>query len=575
MITNHEVARQLEEIAEVLELKEDSSFRIRAYQRAARLIESLEEPLTQIRARGVLQELPGIGEAMAAKIEELLDTGHMQRHDALVAEFPPGVLALLQVPGIGPRTAHTLHDLLGITNLAELEAAARAGRIRSLKGFGAKTEAKILESLERLHQRSERLPLAQAYPLAQQIIAQLRAQAPVREIAAAGSLRRMCDTVGDLDLLVTSADPARVMQAVTELPQVRDVLLSGPTKTTIRTEIGLQVDVRVVAPDDFGAALQYFTGSKDHNVKLRTYAVGQGFKLSEYGIFRAETGERIGGRTEEEMYRLLGMPWIPPELREDRGEIEAALVGQLPDLVTERALRGDLHTHTEWSDGRTSIRAMADAARARGYEYLAICDHSIGLGIAHGLTPERLRAQLREIRALNAELDGFTLLAGSEVDIRRDGSLDFPDELLAELDLCVASVHSAFGLSEEEQTARVLTALENPYLDILGHPTGRLIGSRDPLRLDMMQILAAAAQRGVALEVNSWPDRLDLSDGHILLARQLGAKLVIDTDAHAPEHLDIVHFGVAIARRGWTTPSDILNTRPLSELRASLRRHRG
>ncbi len=573
MATNYDVARIFLEIAEVLELQGRDPFRIRAYQQAARTILALDEPLEQIRARGELEALPGVGESLAAKINEILDTGHLRQHDELVQAFPPGVIAMMQIPGVGPRTAETLYRSLHINSIEELERAAQEQRIRKLPGFGAKTEANILQSIQRMQRQRSRIPLARAYPLAQQILEALQQRAPVEAIAAAGSLRRMREDIGDIDILVTSDDPAAVMSEVTRLPLVRQVLLTGTTKTTVLTDVGLQVDVRVVAPENFGAALQYFTGSKEHNIKLRTLAVRKGYKLSEYGIFRADTGERIGGRTEEEMYRPLGVRMYPPELREDRGEIELGLEGKMPDFVEVEDVRGDLHVHTDWSDGHASIRDMALAARARGLEYMAISDHSPARGIAHGLSVERLRRQIREIRQLNRQLEGITILTSSEVDIRRDGTLDFPDEVLAELDLCIGSVHSAFGLSEEEQTQRLVTAMQNPYLDIIGHPTGRLIGSRDPINLDMRAVLHEAARRGVAMEVNSWPERLDLNDVHILQARELRVLLVINTDAHAPEHFSNVAFGVAMARRGWATPADVLNTLPLKLFLPRLRRY--
>jgi len=573
MVTNDDVGRILTEMAEVLELRGEDPFRIRAYQNAARTVLGLSEPLREIRARGELQELPGIGERMAAKIEEILDTGRLRQHDELMREFPPGVMEMMRVPGIGPRTAETLYEQLGITNIDELERTAQEGRIRQLRGFGVKSEENILLNIERARRTTARVPLARAFPLAQQIIKELKRTAPVTEIAAAGSLRRMKEDIGDIDILATSNNPGAVMAAFTHLPEVQRVIAAGPTKTTILTDIGLQVDVRVVEPESFGAALQYFTGSKAHNVKLRTLAIRLGYKLSEYGIFRADTGERIGGHDEEDMYRPLGIVMYPPELREDRGEIELGRQGVVPDFVEVGDIRGDLHVHTDWSDGRAPIREMVLSARARGYEYVAISDHSLGRGIANGLTVERLRGQIREIRALNDAIDSITILAAAEVDIRRDGTLDYPDDVLAELDLCIGSVHSAFGLSASDQTERLLRAMRNPYLDIIGHPTGRLIGARDPIGLDMRRLMTAAAERGVAMEVNSWPERLDLNDEHVLLARELGVPLVIDTDAHAPEHYELIFYGVATARRGWAVPADILNTLPLKRFLTRLRRN--
>ncbi|MHB9129489.1 MAG: DNA polymerase/3'-5' exonuclease PolX [Armatimonadota bacterium] len=573
MVTNYDVGRIFMEIAEALELQGGDTYRIRAYQNAARTILSLDEPLADLRARGELLSLPGIGESLAAKIEEILDTGHLRQHDELMDRFPPGVVAMMSVPGIGPRTAETLYHELGITSIEELERTAQEHKIRKLRGFGEKTEQNVLQSLQRMHRQRARIPLARAYPLAQQIIRTLRKTAPVTDIEVAGSLRRMREDIGDIDILVTSDDPVAVMQAVTRMPMVQQVLLTGPTKTTVFTDLGIQVDIRVVEPENFGAALQYFTGSKEHNVKLRTIGIQKGYKLSEYGIFRTSTNERIGGRHEEDMYRPLGILMYPPELREERGEIEMGLEGVMPDFIDVKDIRGDLHVHTDWSDGRTPMREMVMAAREHGYQYLAISDHSVGRGIANGLTPERLRQQIREIRKLNNEIDGITILAASEVDIRRDGTLDFPDDLLAELDLCIASIHSAFGLSEADQTERMIRVMQNPYVDIIGHPTGRLIGSRDPINLNMPMVLRAAKDLNVAMEVNSWPERLDLNDVHIMAAREAGVKLVIDTDAHAPEHYDLIKFGVATARRGWAEPGDVLNSLPLKQLLPRLRRY--
>jgi len=571
MLANDDIARIFQEIAEIMELRGDDVFRVRAYLNAARVIDGLAEPLAEIRARGELRKIKGIGEKITAKIEEMLDTGRLRKHDELAAEFPAGVRAMMAVPGVGPRKAGMLYRELGITSIDELERAAKEGLIRALRGFGEKSEAEILEGIARLHRRTGRIPLARAYPLAGEIIACLRAAALIHDIEPAGSLRRMREDIGDIDILVTSDDPAAVMAAVARLPMAREVLLTGPTKTSIVTVYGLQVDVRVVEPENFGAALQYFTGSKEHNVKLRTLASRMGFKLSEYGIFR-DSGERLGGRTEEEMYRPLGIAMFPPELREDRGEIELGLRGIVPEFIQAADIRGDLHVHTDWSDGRATLEEMARAARERGYAYLGIADHSSGRG--GGLTIERLREQMRQIRALNETLDGITLLRAAEVDIRRDGTLDFPDDVLAELDLCIASVHSSFNLPEGEQTARVLKALDNPFVDLLGHPTGRLIGEREPLNLNIRRIMEAEAERGVAMEINSWPERLDLNDDHILLARELGVPLMINTDSHAAHHLAQIRFGAATARRGWAEPKDVLNTLPLEQFLSRLRRNR-
>jgi len=568
-MTTHHIARVFAEIGQLLELKGENVFKIRAYERAAQTIRALGEDLAAVRARDGLLDLPGIGKELAAKIGELLDTGKCKAHQELLKEFPPGLLAMMEIPEVGPKSVKFLYDTLGIDSVEKLEAAAQAGHLRDLKGFGAKTEANILKGIERLRKHHERTPLGMAYPLAMEFIARLRKKAPVTQISHAGSLRRMCETIGDLDILVSSNKPAEVMDAFTALDLVEEVIAKGDTKSSIITELGMQVDLRVVPDDSFGAALQYFTGSKQHNIHLREIAVKKGLKLSEWGVFRVKGAKetRIGGKTEQELYDAVGVPMMPPELREDRGEIEAALAGTLPDLITVKDIRGDCHTHTTASDGKSTLAEMAAAAKARGYKYLAICDHSQSARVANGLDAARLRRQIKDIRAFNQQHgDGFTVLAGSEVNILRDGALDFPDDLLDDLDFVVASVHDNFKLDRSVQTTRIVRAMENPRVCVIGHPTGRLIGRRDPYDVDMDYIIAAAKHAGCALELNSFPDRLDLNDAHCRMAKDAGVPFFIDTDAHAVEHFALIDYGIATARRAWLEPRDVLNTRPLPQL---------
>ena len=573
-MNNQQIARVLAEIADVLEIREENPFKIRAYQRAAQTIRSLPEELSSLRQRGPLTAIAGIGKSIAEKIEELLDTGESRFHRELLAEFPPSLVELLRIPELGPKTVALLHRELEIDSVEELERAARAGRLRDLRGMGQKTEENILHGIERMRQHAKRMPLSAADPHAEHLIALLRERAPVDRIEFAGSLRRMCEDIGDIDILVTSDDPEAVMQAFLSLPDVIEVVGTGATKSSVITDLGVQVDLRVLEPDDFGAAWQYFTGSKQHNIHLRELAVKRGIKISEYGVFEAKTDRRLAGRTEEEVYAALEMPCPPPEIREDTGEIELMLKGVLPPLIKEADLRGDLQMHTRASDGRDTIEGMAEAARAFGYEYIGITDHSKSRAIAKGLHEEDLLKQVETIRSLNRRVEGITVLAGIECDIKRDGDLDYDDDILAQLDYVIAAVHSGFKMEEQAMTQRIVTALANPYVDIFGHPTGRIIGERDPYALDIEALMQAALEHGVALEINAFPDRLDLKDVHARRARELGIPLAINTDAHAPEHLPLIRYGIATARRAWASRDDVLNTRPLPELLKSLRRNR-
>jgi DNA polymerase (family 10) len=567
-MTNKEIADILTQIGDMLDILGENRFKVIAYRRAAENILNLGRDLRAYWQAGTLQELQGIGPAIADKIDEMLTTGRLEYYERLQDQVPAGVVSLLEIPDVGPKTAKLLWESLGLQSVPDVEAAARSGRLRELPGLGARSEAKILAGIEALYRRSDRIPLGSAWPVATGLLAQLEADCPqVLDTAVAGSLRRMRATIGDVDLLAASEAPAAVMRAFAALPRVAEVVLSGQTKTTVRLHDSLQVDLRVLEPQHWGAALQYFTGSQAHNVRLRELAQKQGLSLSEYGFKQPDGGEILCPE-EEEVYGMLGLPWIPPELREDRGEIQAALAGELPHLIERHQIRGDLHAHTDWSDGAASLEEMADAARALGYSYLVISDHTQSLGVAGGLGAEEIRAQRAEIDALNTKWDDFFLLQGCELEIKADGSLDFDDELLAGLDLVVASVHTSLRQDREQITGRVLNALANPYVDVIGHPSGRLLGQRDQSAVDLEAVIQAAARTGTALEVNSIPARLDLDDVHVRRAAELGVKIAINSDAHHPDGLENLTYGLATARRGWATAADVLNTYTLDELRS-------
>jgi len=570
-MSNAEIAEVFSQIAGLLEIKGESVFKVRAYEKAAQTIAGLTEGLADLRRLGELRHLPGIGDSIAEKIEELLDAGRCAFREELLKELPAGLLEMLEVPELGPKKVKLLYNTLGLCTVNQLERAAQDGKLRELKGFGEKTEVNILKGIERRRRFSDRAPLARAYPLAEAIVTGLKKQAPVKQIEVAGSLRRMRDTVGDLDILTTSDKPGEVIKVFLKLPQVREVSEKGETKASIITIGGLQVDLRVVPPESFGAALLYFTGSKEHNVKLRELALKQQMRINEYAVSDLATGKRLGGATEEEMYAALKLPWMPPEIREDRGEIEAAQHHKLPRLVEEKDIRGDLHIHSDWSDGTASIPELAREALRRGYEYIAICDHSPAQAIARGLETERLRERNREIEKFRRQFPELTILAGMEVDIRADGALDYPDEILAELDFVIASLHTGWRASEEANTERILKAIANPWVDVIGHPTGRLIGQREAYEVDLEKVFAAAAAAGVALEIDAHPDRLDLKDTHARRAKEVGCKIVIDTDAHRLANLSLMRFGVATARRAWLEPKDILNCLPAKKFLAALR----
>jgi len=575
---NQQVAAIFAAMADILAIQGENYHRIMAYRRAAENVAALGRPLEEVWRAGELETIPGIGETLATKIDELMRTGRLGAYEKLQAQVPAGVVAMLQVPDVGPKRAASFWKELGITSVEALEQAAREGCLRNLPGMGVKSEEKVLAGIEALKRRTDRTLLGVAWPLALAMLDGLREVPGVVRATAAGSLRRMRETVGDMDLLVATEEPEPVMTRFRELPQVAEVLLSGPTKTSIRTDEGLQVDLRVLEPARWGTALQYFTGSQAHNIRLRGLALERGLSLSEYALKREDSADEsdvpiryirseILCATEEEVYAAVGLPLIPPELREDRGEIEAALAGRLPDLVELEDLKGDLQFHTTWSDGRQGLLEMAQAARARGLEYALVTDHSLSLGIARGLSAEDLRRQRAEVEEINRKMGGtFRLLAGVEVEVRADGTLDLPDEVLDGLDLVVAAVHSGLRQGREQFTARMLAAIRNPHVDVIAHPTGRLIGEREGADLDMEPILHAAAETGAVLEINAYPRRLDLDDVHVRRAIELGVKLAINSDAHDVNSFALLPLGVATARRGWAQPADVINTWSVNRL---------
>ncbi len=563
---NLEIAKRFNEIADLLEIKEDNVFRIRAYRRAAMNLESLTEEIEAVAARGGLSEIAGIGKDLAAKIQQALETGRIAYLEELRKEIPRGVVELMAIPGVGPKTAKLFFDKLHVDSVEKLEALALEGKLLGLPGIKQKTVENILKGIQVVKKGRERMLLGQALPLAREIVQMLEKLPQVKQISMAGSLRRMRETVKDFDLLATSTKPAKVMEVFTSLPQVAEVLLEGDTKATIRHREGIQVDLRVVEPECFGAALQYFTGSKAHNIRVRDLASRQGLKVSEYGVFKEATGKRIAGATEEEVYRAIGLPYIPPELREDAGEVEAALEGRLPDLLELKDIRGDLHAHTNWSDGHHDLEALIEAAHRKGYEYIIVSDHSRSATVAGGLSEGKLLEQVGKIRALSKKYKKIRILAGSECDILADGTLDYPDRVLAQLDIVVCAVHSRFKQDRERMTARIVKAISNPYVHILAHPTGRLIGERDPYDVDLEAVFAAAKQHGKAVEINAQVSRLDLNDHHARRAKELGVMISINTDTHFLDQLENMTLGVATARRAWIGKSDVVNTMPLDKL---------
>ncbi|GMR09727.1 MAG: DNA polymerase/3'-5' exonuclease PolX [Anaerolineae bacterium] len=559
-MNNAEVAKVFEDIADLLEIKGEKVFKIIAYRRGAEAIRSQGRDIKAIWKEGTLEEIPGVGKAIAEKTDELLRTGKMEYYENLKSEIPIGLLDMLKVGDVGPKKAARFWKELDITSVEQLEAAAKNGELKKLSGMGTKSEARILESIEAMKRRQTgRMSIGVALPIAEQLLGELRRHPKVKAAETAGSLRRMRETVGDLDLLVSTDHPEEVMQDFVELPIVGRVRGKGAVKTSVELIDGVRVQVWTHPPERFGTALQYATGSKNHNLRLRELALSKGLSLSDQA-FKLEDGGEITVATEAEVYEKLGLPWIAPEMREDRGEIQAAQNGDLPKLLEVEDLKGELHAHTTWSDGKNSIEEMVEAAIKEGHTYLAITDHSQSLGIANGLTAKRVEKQRKEIvQARKGLKKNFVLLHGTEMEILADGSLDYPDEVLARFDLVIASLHTSLRQPREQVTERILSAIRNPHVDILAHPSGRLIGKREPADLDMDQILEAALEHGVILEINSNPERLDLNDIYARRAAEMGIPLAITTDAHRPEHLGFRRFGVGVARRAWVTSRQVVS----------------
>jgi DNA polymerase (family X) len=572
---NAEITRVLDEVADLLEILGENPFRIRAYRTAARTIETLTEAAERIVLRDpkALATLPGIAKDLAGKIAEIVTTGDLELHRELIAKVPASLTTMMHIAAIGPKRAKLFYDTLHIRSLEDLETAARGGKLHGIRGVGETLEKRIVEGCAAQHtQAGRRISLSEADAHATRLVAYLRASPAAAQVDVAGSLRRRRETIGDVDLLVASRDPVAVADRFISYPELVKVLAHGKTKCAGVLRSGVQVDVRIIEPSCWGAALHYFTGSKAHNIAIRTLGVKRKLKINEYGVFRGE--RRISGGTEEEIFAAVGLPWIPPELREDRGEIDQAREGHLPDLVELSDIRGDLHVHTDAGGGESTLREMVEACLARGYEYVCIADHTkvAAAHVAGGLDRAGLRRQRRAIETLRRHIPGITILHGAEVDILEDGELALDDETLGELDLVLAAVHSKLDMPEPRMTARVLAALANPHVDVLAHPTGRLIGQREASPLDVGKVVAMARDRGVLLEINAQPDRLDLCDAFVRMARDAGVRLVVDTGAHSVAELDFMRYGVDQARRGWCTKSDVANTLPLATFRARLRR---
>jgi len=563
---NKELADLFNKMADILEFKNENPFKISAYRKASRIIGDLTQDIEEIAESGKLKDVPGIGEGMAEKIVEYLKTGRVSKYEEVRKGVSNELIAIMEIPGMGPKTLSMIHKERGIGNLSELEKALEDGSLIGLPGIGEKKVENIKRGIQLLKQSKGRMNLGIAFPIAGRIVQALREKTGSQKIEWAGSLRRMRENIGDIDILATGPDKEKIIHTFVHLPEVKQVLASGETKASIIVEGGIQIDLRVVEEDSYGAALQYFTGSKAHNIHLRGIAKAKGIKVNEYGVFKGE--KKIGGKDEKDVYRTLGIEWIEPELREDRGEIEAAKEGYLPKLVGEQEIKGDLHVHSKWSDGTSTIEEIARAAQKRGYQYVAICDHSKSLKITHGLDESRLMKQMEEIDRLNEKfqgekLKGFQVLKGTEVDILADGKLDLSEKVLEKLDLVVAAVHSGFKQDKEKMTRRIVRALENPLVHILAHPSGRLLGARDPYEVDLDEVMEVVKQYGKALEINAYFERLDLDDIHCRKAKEMGIRVGIGTDAHHLDQMWMVSLGVAVARRGWLESKDVLNTLPL------------
>ncbi len=558
---NQEIAKILYEIADLLEI-EGVEFKPRAYRKAAQNIESLSVDIEELYKKGQLEKIPGVGKSIAEKIKEYLETGKVKKLEELRKKIPVDIESLSAVEGLGPKMIKVLYEKLGVKNLDDLERVAKQRRIRRLKGFGEKIEKKILEGIEIARQRQHRFLLGFVLPEAKAIMEELKPY--VEKISLAGSIRRRKETIGDVDILAVSSQPEKVMDIFTSMKRVEKVLAKGITKSSVRLHGGIQVDLRIVGKESFGSALQYFTGSKEHNIEVRKIAIKLGYKLNEYGLFKGF--ERIAGRDEEEVYKALGMQWIPPELRENRGEVEAALNKSLPKIVEYDEVKGDLQMHTKWSDGANTIEEMIIEAKKLGHKFIAITDHVGSLKIAGGMDEEKVMEQAKEIEKLRERFDDIYIFHGIEANIMKDGSLDVSNSLLKQVDVVLASVHSAFRMEEKEMTARVIKAIENEYVDILAHPTCRIIQKREPIKIDMEKVLEVAKDNGIIMEINAYPDRLDLNDIHTKMAIDMGVKVSIGTDAHNKEHLKFYELGTAVARRGWAKKEDVINTYSVEKL---------
>ncbi|MCH8267047.1 MAG: DNA polymerase/3'-5' exonuclease PolX [Acidobacteria bacterium] len=571
---NKEIIQIFSETADLMEIAGQDAFRIRSYRNAIQAIENLTERLEDILsdAERKLTDIPSIGKGMAAHIGEICQSGQLSVHQELRSRYPPVALKLLQIQGLGPKGTALLFQHFRVQSLEDVEQLARKGKLRDLPRMGEKLEQKILKSIEAYKRSAGRYLIDVADGLAAELREYLAQSRGVKKVTSAGSLRRGCESIGDLDLLVTGGSRKQTADHLLKFPKVAEVIASGENKVSVKLKEGIQVDVRMLAPESYGAAMQYFTGSKAHNVALRDRAKRMGYKLSEYGLFRISDDRKVAGRTEEEVYQALDLSYIEPELRENTGEIDAAAAGKLPRLLRQEDIRGDLHMHTTATDGRCSILEMAQAAQQRNLEYIAITDHSQALAMANGMNEKRVLAQIKEIRKAESRLEGFRIFAGTEVDIHRDGRLDLDNEVLAQLDVVVASVHSLMNISAEQMTDRLLAAFENPYLNILAHPTGRLVLRREAFGFDLEKIVAEARRRNIAMEVNSFPDRLDLRENHIRLCKQRGVKLVISTDSHHTKHLSHLKYGVLMARRGWLEKRDVLNTLPAAKFQQAIKR---
>lgn len=555
---NKEVAEIFRKTAQLLEIRGDNPYRIRAYERAAQTLEALTKDVEELVKEGKLEKLPGIGADLASKIKEILSKGTLSLYEELKKEIPAVLLTFLEIPGLGPKKVKAIYEKYNITSLEELEKACLQHKIAKLPGFGIKTEENILKGIKLFREKRGRRPLGEILPLAEEVIKLIQKKAPLKEIAIAGSIRRRRETVKDIDVLITSDKPQEVMKTIVELPLVEEIIAFGETKTSVRLKGGVQMDVRVVEPECWGAALAYFTGSKAHNIRIRELALEKGFKINEYGVFKGE--ERIAGLTEEEVYSILGLPFIPPELREDRGEIEAALQGRLPKLVEIEDIKGDGHVHSNYSDGAQSLEEILSKAEAMGLSWVAICDHSQGLKVAGGLPIPELFKKKRRIEEINAKSPKVKLIFGAEVDILSDGSLDYPPEVLKEIDFVIAAIHTGFQQEEKQITQRLLSAIKHPLVHAIAHPTGRIIGEREAYNVNMEEVLKTAKEYGKALEINAYYKRLDLNDIYIKACVDLGIPLIIGTDAHFLDQMEYLALGIAVARRGWCEKKDLLNT---------------